>query len=107
MSSAIAESLLGCASIPEPETSLEGIGIVAEPRLPGQASQFLGVTSAEHDVVRLQRRHEMLHDVGDFLAPLLLAVTFQARRSQIVLEGVALAVGQMAKLHRLRNPVDD
>src|SRR5579863_2841912 len=105
--SVIAECFSCCAPIPKLETSLEGIRIVSEPRLLRQAPQFLGVSTAEHDVVRLQRRDEVLDDVSDLLPPFLLAKTLQAGCSQIILERAALAIVQVAKLHRLRNPVDD
>src|SRR5271156_6858820 len=97
----------GYAGIPKPKTSLEGIGIVSQPYVARQATELFGITAPENDVVGLQRRSEMLDDVGDLLPPLLLAESCEARRSHIVLESPALVIRQMTELHRLQHAIND
>ena len=59
--------------LPKAKASEKRISIVAEPRVRGQTLQLFRISAPQHDVVRLQRLGEFLHDVGYVPLPFLLA----------------------------------
>src|ERR1700722_2830606 len=81
---------LGRRLIPKFETTLEGVRVVAQSRFWRQASKLLGIAAAQHDVIGLQCRDEMLDDVGNLSPPLFLAKALEAFGSHTILESLAL-----------------
>src|SRR5438105_11000247 len=66
----------------------------------------MNIASTQHHIVRSEGSNQLLNDVSDKASPFFLAVLLQATDADVVLKG-GLFVGQVAKLHRLDNSIDD
>ena len=72
--------------LPKPESTEERVGVVSHPGSLRQLPQFLGVSSAENDVVEQERGDESLRDRRDALLPFLPAQSLEPADTEIVLE---------------------
>src|SRR5438874_3508053 len=66
----------------------------------------MNIASTQHHLVRPESSNQLLYDVSDKSSPFFLAVLLQATDTDVVLKG-GLFVGQVAKLHRLDNSIDN
>src|SRR5205809_195313 len=76
--------------IPQPEAADEGIGVRPRPAPRRQALQLLGISSAEHHLVGVERLNEAGHGDLEMLLPLLPAGPAQSPDAEIALVGAAL-----------------
>src|SRR5438105_5066078 len=81
--------------LPQPEPADKRIGVIDHPRARRQLVQQFGVATPEHQIVRLQRRHQIPDDLKDIAPPLLLAQPLQPAQTDKVLVCQALLVWQM------------
>ena len=95
--------VLAVRGAPDPEAALEGARVAADPGLGRQLLQVLHVAATEHDLVDLEGVAQLRHDLGDELAPALLAQTVEAALAEEVLVALAVAVRQVRDLQGLHD----
>src|SRR6516162_5937410 len=95
------------AGVPQPQPSGEGVEIAAHTYTVREPLQPPGVTTAEHDVVRLESGTEIRDDFAHRLAPTAVAEALAAALADVVLEGAGVLVRHVTNLGRLDDPIDD
>ena len=85
--------------MPESETALEGIGVVAGAAVVGQCAKVSQISTPDDDLIGQQCSEEFIADGGHVLAPAIFTEPFQSAIADVVLEGLALAIGQVGLVH--------
>src|SRR5512146_1181004 len=93
--------------VPQPEPASECIHVVTEADVRRDFRHVLRVAAAEHDVVDEEGREEAIDDVEHVLSPVTRAELRAARRTDILLVRLAVAVRQVRELERNHGPVVD
>src|SRR5262249_13208327 len=94
-------------AVPEAEATEEGVRVVAEPGSRWELLELRGASTADHDLVRLERGTERRDDVQPGLPPALPAVALEPPDADIILERVPFLVREVSELHRLEDAVND
>src|SRR5206468_1076126 len=94
-------------AVPEAEATEESVLVVAEPGSRWKLRELRRVSTADHDLVRLERCPEALEHVQHVLPPALLAVALEPPDADVILERAPFLVREMPELHGLEQAVDD
>src|SRR5438445_4714188 len=92
--------------VPEAEATEEGVLVVAEPGSRRKLLELRRVSTADHDLVRLERCTEACDHVQHVRPPALLAVALEPSDADVILERVPL-LREVSELHGLEHALDD
>src|SRR5437899_12863714 len=82
-------------AVPEAEAAEESVRVVAEPGSRWKLRELRRVSTADHDLVRLERCPEALEHVQHVLPPALLAVALEPPDADVILERAPFLVREM------------
>src|SRR5262249_27911096 len=97
---------IGRGVFPEAKPAEERVIVVASTTSRRKFLQPFHVAAPEHNILRFERRDKLRYYVGDVALPTSLPPLLQSALSHIFLIGGPF-VGQMAKLHRFDDAVDN
>src|SRR5207244_4276120 len=94
-------------AVPEAEATEEGVLVVAEPGSRWKLLELRRVSTADHDLVRLERCTEACDHVQNVRPPALLASALEPSYADVILGCVPLLVREVSELHGLEHALDD
>src|SRR5205814_10459726 len=94
-------------AVPEAEAAEESVLVVAEPGSRWKLLELRRVSTADHDLVRLERCTEACDHVQHVLPPAPLAVALEPSDADVILERVPFLVRKVSELHGLEHALDD